>query len=1195
MVKIARALLCSLATLIVISASGGHSLTTICVRSSECWQFNSVPCDVNVSLELLTVSSSSIKSNTNLLFDNGTHYMKSELKITHRSNIKIAAVVNNFAKIQCTNESEDAGFRFSEVKNLEMRYLSFSNCKAKDAILTFDKGENVTLLHVEIANSKGAGIQCSCVRGKTNLTHFKVLFSTYTSGTNEFRYESCTKGYTYNLTIHSSVFANNNNIANQSTLYFTSENTNNATVSIEHSTLDNNTGGNLGIHIHGSVAHNQATIKNTNLTRGHARKGGGLYLNIYHDQPSTCTVCHDITVVSIESVWFIENGGSVGGGLFMEQKNHPRVHTSKVIAILNSHFIGNYLDANKRGGVALHSITYILRGIVVQTVPQYKPSLINCTFSKNKVNGTDSASGNGVLFINKNAYFGIKNITVTKNNCSAILAVTSNLLFEGNNELSFNNASSGGGLLLCKNGILYFKPNTTLTIINNTVSHAGGGICVESQCLQTKPRCFYQFEYVNASLLSTIKVVVENNSAGHAGDNLFGGLVDYCYMIDDDDLSARNSIVIYKAIFHIPNNSHPLVSSVASIPYRVCLCDNNTEPSCSVTKQSVFGQYSGETFDISVMTVGQLNGYVPGDIAAKWTDDSDNSIDIKDLEKTQNVNTTEYCKVLSYTPRSSSNTTINSTLQLYAAHSGDISGYLKFHYHRPLNISVQIRECPIGFENIVSKGCTCCFLEKLKDAHCSLSPKPTITISTGWIGYQNGSVVLHESCPYDYCSPIKITMTTSNDFDQLCSYNRTGILCGKCQPNLSMVLGSSTCRQCSNINLLLILVFAVAGMALVFILTTLNLTIAEGTLSGLVFYANIVWYNHSLFVDTSTGAQRKPMLLNHFIALINLDLDVSVCLYDGLNAYQKAWLQFVFPIYIWTISIVIIFLSRKSRFIAKIASKNAVKVLATLVLLSYTKFVQASVRVFAFATLSDCHGDESTHRDPLWLVDANISYFEKKHLILFAVAVLFGVLSLPFMMILLFIKPLLCVSHTRPFWWIQSLKPFLDAYTGPYTDNGRFWPGLLLLARVAISVVGGINSLESAYKQSLVGLMVIMLLFAISKVIRPGLYLKSFQDLLETFFLLNLGILYLLSAYSSYYKQKVHYWILVGLAFLVFIGIVLYHIWLKLRRCTCTMLALEKIISLLPKKKETPNRLSNFPPFETFTEDREPLLADHEE
>lgn len=69
--------------------------------------------------------------------------------------------------------------------------------------------------------------------------------------------------------------------------------------------------------------------------------------------------------------------------------------------------------------------------------------------------------------------------------------------------------------------------------------------CVKSQCLQI--RCFYQFENVTASLLNTIKIVVKNNNASHTGDNLFGGLVDYCNMIDDDDLNIIDSL-----IFNIP-------------------------------------------------------------------------------------------------------------------------------------------------------------------------------------------------------------------------------------------------------------------------------------------------------------------------------------------------------------------------------------------------------------------------------------------------------------------------------------------------------------------------------------------------------------------------------------------------------------------------------------------------------------------
>ena len=43
-----------------------------------------------------------------------------------------------------------------------------------------------------------------------------------------------------------------------------------------------------------------------------------------------------------------------------------------------------------------------------------------------------------------------------------------------------------------------------------------------------------------------------------------------------------------------------------------------------------------------------------------------------------------------------------------------------------------------------------------------------------------------------------------------------------------------------------------------------------------------------------------------FIAWLNLDLGIETCLYDGMDAYAKTWLQFLFPAYIWTIVIIII-------------------------------------------------------------------------------------------------------------------------------------------------------------------------------------------------------------------------------------------------------------------------------------------------
>ena len=60
------------------------------------------------------------------------------------------------------------------------------------------------------------------------------------------------------------------------------------------------------------------------------------------------------------------------------------------------------------------------------------------------------------------------------------------------------------------------------------------------------------------------------------------------------------------------------------------------------------------------------------------------------------------------------------------------------------------------------------------------------------------------------------------------------------------------------------------GIALVFLLLVCNLTVATGTLSGLVFYANIVEVNRTIFLPMeSTNA--FPV----FIAWLNLEFGIE--------------------------------------------------------------------------------------------------------------------------------------------------------------------------------------------------------------------------------------------------------------------------------------------------------------------------------
>ena len=334
-----------------------------------------------------------------------------------------------------------------------------------------------------------------------------------------------------------------------------------------------------------------------------------------------------------------------------------------------------------------------------------------------------------------------------------------------------------------------------------------------------------------------------------------------------------------------------------------------------------------------------------------------------------------------------------------------------------------------------------------------------------WIGMVTNKTVIHQHCPYGYCKPYPLSLNLSAPDDQ-CNFSRSGILCGACQPGLSLVLGTSNCKKCSNTWLLLILVFALTGVALVLGFKVLNLTVSTGTISGLIFYANIVRANSATFFPGQTA----NTFLSWFIAWLNLDVGVETCFYDGLNAYAKTWLQSVFPIYIWFLVTLMIISSNFSTRAAKICGGNTVQVLATLFFLSYAKLLQVTITVFHPAYL--------LHHCKVWYYDGNIPYLEKQHFLLVLVALLFFVLFfIPYTIILFGIQWLQTFSHHKIFNWVNKFKPLCDAYTGPYKDEHRYWTGLLLVVRIGLFTVFSSNITGDAAINLFAIVVIIMCLF----------------------------------------------------------------------------------------------------------------------
>ena len=258
-------------------------------------------------------------------------------------------------------------------------------------------------------------------------------------------------------------------------------------------------------------------------------------------------------------------------------------------------------------------------------------------------------------------------------------------------------------------------------------------------------------------------------------------------------------------------------------------------------------------------------------------------------------------------------------------------------------------------------------------------------------------------------------------------------------------------RECSSLwALLWVPLIALAGIALVVVLIVLNLTVSVGTINGLIFYANIVRANHTTFFPPSI----TNSFLSWFIAWINLDLGIETCFYNGLDAYVKTWLQFVFPLYIWFLVITIIVLSHYFTFAARLSGRNAVPVLATLFLLSYAKLLRI-ITVFQSTGLN--YPDNFVRK--VWFYDGNVDYFKGKHIPPFIAALLLLFISLPYTAIIISIQYLQKRSsyRSRVLFWVQKLKPLLDAYTGPYKGKHSYWTGLLLLVRIVLFLIFSMN------------------------------------------------------------------------------------------------------------------------------------------
>ena len=82
----------------------------------------------------------------------------------------------------------------------------------------------------------------------------------------------------------------------------------------------------------------------------------------------------------------------------------------------------------------------------------------------------------------------------------------------------------------------------------------------------------------------------------------------------------------------------------------------------------------------------------------------------------------------------------------------------------------------------------------------------------------------------------------------------------------------------------MIIPIAIAGIVLVIMFFTFNLTVNNGIINTLIFYANTISNNYSQFCFDSNSPDCT------LLSFLNLDMGIEICFYDGMDEYAKMWL-----------------------------------------------------------------------------------------------------------------------------------------------------------------------------------------------------------------------------------------------------------------------------------------------------------------
>ncbi len=766
-------------------------------------------------------------SNSIFQFLSGTHTLTSELLIKDAYNISL--IGNDSSSLILTSNNS---LQWSGCTNVTLKFLEFYGKISMSSTLKFSNCHLVFLINATVHKLNGIIVSNSTV----DIFNCKIYNGSSFEG-------GAVSVDSSNLVFHGhNVFDSNNAgfggalFINNSMILLGDNNTFKNNVAVTETMSETIYGGGGAVY-----------AENSNITL----LGYNLFFNeianfhtfiIY----GGAIAARNSEIVIKNEAAFVNNTALNGGAMYL---NNCLCKLNDSVKFLNN-------SAIYSGGAIYmwKSISFVYDGVVIQN--------------------NSARDGGGVYCQHSSFYFYMMTMIISNAagyRGGGLFVHESNISMYNSIQIMNNRANRGGGIFFgCTTTVDQFKfyyivlnPPVNVSIINNNATNQGGGIFIRDE-LYDLSMCSEDFDvatkcpFIIDNILMDIDWILLNNTALNAGSDIFGGNLSKC---------PNN----FKFI-SFTKELKGLYTRISSHPFRVRLCQQFNSICTNYCYQSA---YRGQKIRINTVIAGELNFPVKSKLDYELTDKNTSlkifgqneeklgchSIDIQ-------LSTNQKCAEIWLFPKNCNSETSR------------------------LLLTITMNDCPAGF---VLNKTTCVCDEMLaritgESGLCEVETGHIRRPGSGWIH----SLIINNTysgfiwspyCPPLLCietNDIWLNFSSTLNSEKLCVKNRTGIMCGACLTNYSLTLNSLTCSNCVNNNhISLMIVFVVAGIAGIALLTLLQMTVATGTINGLIFYANVVNIFYKDLFQPSTLSWNVVMVI---ISWLNLDFGISTCFYKGLDA-----------------------------------------------------------------------------------------------------------------------------------------------------------------------------------------------------------------------------------------------------------------------------------------------------------------------